>query len=57
MFGDGELDLDEALAVLTEIGFDGLVAVELSRHSHAAHETVPGAMAALRASEREVVKS
>jgi sugar phosphate isomerase/epimerase len=57
LFGDGELDLDEALGVLTEIGYDGLVAVELSRHSHAAHETVPGAMAALRASEREVVKS
>jgi sugar phosphate isomerase/epimerase len=57
LFGDGELDLDEALTVLTEIGYDGLVAVELSRHSHAAHETVPGAMSALRASEREVVKS
>ena len=25
----------------TEIGYDGLVAVELSRHAHAAHETVP----------------
>ena len=23
MFGDGELDLDEALAVLTEVGYDG----------------------------------
>lgn len=56
MFGDGELDLDEALSVLTEIGYDGMVAVELSRHSHAAHETVPGAMAALRNSEREVVR-
>jgi L-ribulose-5-phosphate 3-epimerase len=57
LFGDGELDLDEALAVLTEVGYAGLVAVELSRHSHAAHETVPGAMAALRAAEREVVGS
>ena len=45
MFGEGELDLDEALGVLTEIGYDGMVAVELSRHSHAAHETVPAAMA------------
>ena len=26
---------------LAEVGYDGLVAVELSRHSHAAHETVP----------------
>jgi sugar phosphate isomerase/epimerase len=55
MFGEGELDLDEALRVLTEIEYDGLVAVELSRHSHAAHEMVPAAKAALRAAEREVV--
>jgi sugar phosphate isomerase/epimerase len=54
-FGAGELDLDEALAVLTDVGFDGMVAVELSRHSHAAHEMVPRAMSALRASEREVI--
>ncbi len=55
-FGEGELDLDEALGVLTEVGYEGLVAVELSRHSHAAHEMVPGAIAALRAAEREVVR-
>ena len=54
MFGEGELDLDEALPCSTEIGYEGMVAVELSRHSHAAHETVPAAMAALRAAEREV---
>src|SRR3954464_7966547 len=54
-FGAGELDLDEALAVLTEVGYAGMVAVELSRHSHAAHEAVPRAMAALRAAEREAV--
>jgi sugar phosphate isomerase/epimerase len=57
MFGEGELDLDEALAVLSEIGYTGMVAVELSRHAHAAHEIVPAAMAALRAAEREVVGS
>ena len=57
MFGEGELDLDEALRVLTEIEYDGLVAVELSRHSHAAHEMVPAAKAALRVAEREVVGS
>jgi sugar phosphate isomerase/epimerase len=56
MFGEGELDLDEALRVLTEIEYDGLVALELSRHSHAAHEMVPAAKAALRAAEREVVR-
>ena len=48
MFGDGELDLAVALAALSEIGYDGLVAVELSRHAHAAHETVPRAIALLR---------
>ena len=56
MFGEGELDLDESLRVLTEIGYQGMVAVELSRHSHAAHETVPAARAALRAAEREAVR-
>jgi sugar phosphate isomerase/epimerase len=48
-FGTGELDLEEALAVLNEVAYEGMVAVELSRHSHAAHEMVPRAMAALRA--------
>ena len=55
MFGDGELDLAVALAALSEIGYDGLVAVELSRHAHAAHETVPRAIALLRGREREEV--
>jgi L-ribulose-5-phosphate 3-epimerase len=50
-FGEGELDLGEALAVLDEVAYEGMVAVELSRHSHAAHEAVPRAMAALRAAE------
>ncbi len=43
MFGEGELDLDESLRVLSEIDYSGMVAVELSRHSHAAHEMVPAA--------------
>jgi sugar phosphate isomerase/epimerase len=55
MFGDGELDLPVALAALSEIGYGGLVAVELSRHAHAAHETVPRAIALLRGREREEV--
>jgi sugar phosphate isomerase/epimerase len=55
MFGDGELDLPVALSVLSEIGYGGLVAVELSRHAHAAHETVPRAIALLRGREREEV--
>jgi sugar phosphate isomerase/epimerase len=48
MFGEGELDLPPALSALDEIAYPGLVAVELSRHAHRAHETVPAAMAALR---------
>jgi sugar phosphate isomerase/epimerase len=48
MFGEGELDLPAALSALDEIAYPGLVAVELSRHAHRAHETVPAAMAALR---------
>jgi len=55
MFGDGELDLAVALAALSEIGYGGQVAVELSRHAHAAHETVPRAIALLRGREREEV--
>ena len=47
LFGEGELDLPAALAALDEIGYEGLVAVELSRHSHRAHEVVPAAIAAL----------
>jgi sugar phosphate isomerase/epimerase len=55
MFGDGEVDLDEALSALVEVRYEGLVAVELPRHAHAAHAIVPRAMAALRAAEREHV--
>lgn len=54
MFGDGELDLDHALSALIDVGYEGLVAVELPRHAHAAHEIVPRAMAVLRAAEREL---
>jgi sugar phosphate isomerase/epimerase len=56
MFGHGQLDLREALGALVEIGFCGLVAVELSRHSHAAHDTVRRAIDALHHSEPEVAR-
>ena len=46
MFGEGELDLPAVLSALD--GYEGLVAVELSRHSHRAHEVVPAAIDALR---------
>lgn len=50
-FGDGDVDFPPALAALREIGFDGLISVELSRHSHTAHTTVPGSIAFLKAAE------
>jgi L-ribulose-5-phosphate 3-epimerase len=34
MFGDGEIDFPPVIAALAKIGYDGLVNVELSRHSH-----------------------
>lgn len=34
MFGDGNIDFPPVIAALTEIGYDGCLSVELSRHSH-----------------------
>ncbi len=48
-FGEGDLDLPACLTALRDVGYRGLVSVELSRDSHRAHEMVPAAMAALRA--------
>ncbi len=48
-FGEGEVDLPEVLAALTDTGYDGLVHVELPRHSHAAPVLAEQALAALRA--------
>jgi L-ribulose-5-phosphate 3-epimerase len=39
MFGEGEIDFGEVLGGLEEIGYEGGVHVELSRHSHNAVET------------------
>jgi sugar phosphate isomerase/epimerase len=39
MFGEGEIDFAEPLSALREIGYEGGVFVELSRHSHDAVET------------------
>lgn len=48
-FGEGELDIAGIIEALEEIEFQGLVAVELSRHSHAAHELVPRSLQVLQA--------
>ncbi len=48
MFGEGELDLGDALRALVEVGFEGMAAVELSRHSHRGPEAAEEAMGHLR---------
>jgi len=48
MFGEGEIDVAEVLAVLEEIGYEGGVHVELSRHSHDAVETARKALEFLK---------
>lgn len=50
-FGEGEVDLPSALAALGDIGFRGLVAVELPRHPHAAPALAAASLTALRAAE------
>ena len=50
-FGDGTLDVGPTIAALTEIGFDQLVSVELSRDSHRAPPIAAAAMAHLRTLE------
>ena len=48
-FGEGDMDVPAVLAALTEIGFDRLVCVELSRESPRAHLAIPQSIAWLRA--------
>jgi L-ribulose-5-phosphate 3-epimerase len=51
-FGEGEIDFPAALAALRAVGYQGLVSVELPRHSHAAHVVAPHAIEFLRQAER-----
>jgi L-ribulose-5-phosphate 3-epimerase len=48
-FGDGEIDFPPVLEALGETGYDGLVAVELPRHSHAAPAVARRSLEFLRA--------
>lgn len=50
-FGDGEVDFPPVLAALHEVGYGGLVAVELPRHSHAAPAVAQRSLAFLHAAE------
>ncbi|QDU88647.1 L-ribulose-5-phosphate 3-epimerase UlaE [Pirellulimonas nuda] len=43
MFGDGEIDFPPIIAALAEIGYDGPLCVELSRHSHMAPQAARAA--------------
>lgn len=47
-FGEGEIDFPPVMAALQQVGYDGLVSVELTRHGHTAHTMVPAAIAFLR---------
>jgi sugar phosphate isomerase/epimerase len=47
-FGEGRLDLAATLGALGDIGYTGVAAVELPRHSHAAPEVARRAITALR---------
>ena len=49
--GEGELNLPAILSALQKIEFQGLCAVELSRHSHSAHQMVPKTMNILKSME------
>ena len=53
-FGDGDMDVPAALGALREIGFGGLVCVELSRDSFRADAMVGQARRQLEAYEREI---
>lgn len=52
-FGEGDVDLPEVLAALVDIGYAGLVHVELPRHSHAAPVLAAHSLQALRAAEAD----
>jgi sugar phosphate isomerase/epimerase len=51
-FGDGEIDFPPVLGALSEIGYRGLVAVELPRHSHAAPAVARRSLGFLLSAER-----
>lgn len=48
-FGQGDMDVPAVLAALRDMGFGGLVCVELSRESPRAHQAIPESIAYLRA--------
>ena len=55
-FGQGEVDLPDVLAALTDIRYGGLVHVELPRHTHAAPALAEQSLAALRRAEADAAR-
>jgi L-ribulose-5-phosphate 3-epimerase len=53
-FGSGEMDFPPILSALIEVGYEGLVSVELPRHSHAAPDLATRSLEFLRTAERKV---
>lgn len=53
-FGEGDLDLPATLATLADIGYRGVAAVELPRHSHAAPDLVTASITTLTRAWKEV---
>jgi L-ribulose-5-phosphate 3-epimerase len=51
-FGEGEIDFPPVLAAIREVGYQGLVTVELPRHSHAGPTVAAWAIEFLRAAEQ-----
>jgi sugar phosphate isomerase/epimerase len=47
-FGEGTLDVTPVVAALRDVGYSGLVGVELSRDSHRAPEVARAAISYLR---------
>lgn len=56
-FGTGEVDLAAALGALMDVGYSGLAAVELPRHSHAAPTVAARSLEALRAALDEAERT
>ena len=47
-FGEGEMDFPPVIAALAEIRYDGVLSVELSRHSHEGPQAARRAYSFLR---------
>jgi sugar phosphate isomerase/epimerase len=55
-FGEGEISFPPVLAALAEVGYGGLVAVELPRHSHAAPDVCRRSLDFLRSAAEQALE-